>query len=116
MGFNERRKHKRKTIQIDVECHISVQQKWVATSITNISIGGVCLISNDQLELHTKIDMVFYLEELKSLTRVTGEVVWTEYNLDREYYLNGICFTEVPDKSIELIQKYIDSSTFDLRR
>jgi hypothetical protein len=116
MAFEERRKHKRKTIKIDVECHISAEQKWVATSITNISLGGLCLITNEQLSIHTKIDLVFYLNELESLTRVVGEIVWTEYDLDKEYYLNGVCFTDVPQKSFEVIQKYIEANTFDVRK
>jgi hypothetical protein len=48
--------------------------------------------------------------------RITGEIVWNEYDLDKEYYSNGIRFTDIPEQFIELLQKYVESSTFDVRK
>jgi c-di-GMP-binding flagellar brake protein YcgR len=112
--MDERRLHRRKTIEIDVEAHISAQQKWVGVRSRNISRGGMCLITSTMIPLNTELDIVFYINEFDKLLRVRGTVVWNECDLDSGRYLHGVKFDPLSDSANDVISKYVESTTFNV--
>ena len=70
------RRHVRHVTGIPVEVNLEYHQNYQASedTITNVSIGGLCFIANDRLDIHESIQVRFPL--LDENTSIDGNVVW----------------------------------------
>ena len=97
MAREEKRKHKRLYITVDVEFDISTHQEWVASSAKNFSTEGMCLLTKEYIPVGSLLLIKFRVPDCDTLIDVTGEVVWNgDYSISNEqYYENGIKFIEI---------------------
>jgi c-di-GMP-binding flagellar brake protein YcgR len=112
--MKERRKHKRIDITIDVEYNMSRQQSWFEAGTRNICCMGICLITPTLLSPGSVLHLRFKLPDTSRKIEVTGEVIWEDYVLEKNYYITGIQFTEIKQSDIELITKFINNATFEM--
>ena len=114
--MNENRKFKRKKITINVDCDISKDQKWLDTSTSDISAGGMCLVTRKALAVGFQLTMKFLIPDTDRAIIVDGKVIWHEKFLKKnnaENYYNGIQFININRVDRDFIEKYIESTTFD---
>ena len=116
MSDEERRQDKRINLVIDVKYNMSTYQDWLVTKIRNLSTGGICLLTKDYIPVGLIFDLVFLIPETPKQIEVSGEIIWNELNMDNEYYTNGVKFLTLKNEDKELIGKYIDNTTFDMRK
>jgi len=121
MNNEEQRQDKRINLVIDVKYHMSTYQNWlVAPTLVakteNLSTGGVCLLTNTYIPVGSFLDLIFVIPETSISIEVSGEIIWNEKNIDDEYYTNGVKFLSLKNEEMELIGKFIDNATFDMRR
>lgn len=117
MNLEEKRKNQRLYITLDVEFDISSHQHWEASSVKNISVDGICLLTREHLPVGSLLYIKFYIPDFETIIDVTGEVMWHgEHSIsDEQYYENGIKFIEIKSSYRELISTYIEGKTFEKR-
>ncbi|MBN2532671.1 MAG: PilZ domain-containing protein [Spirochaetales bacterium] len=117
MDLEEKRRNERLYITIDVEFDISIHQHWVTSSVKNISVNGICLLTKEYLPIGSLLYIKFRIPDVDTMINVTGEVIWHgEHSLsDDKYYENGIKFIEIKSSYKELIGKFIEGITFEKR-
>ena len=78
------RRHVRHVTGIPVEVNLEYHQNYEASedTITNVSIGGLCFIADDRLDIHESIQVRFPL--LDEGTCIDGKVVWCN-KIERGY-------------------------------
>jgi len=114
--MNEKRKFQRKRITIDVECDISKSQKWLDSTASDISVGGMCLVTKHEVGVGTQLTIKFILPETEHTVTVQSKIVWVEKFLKKNQdvgYYNGIQFQNISRDDRDLIDKYVESTTFD---
>ncbi|MCP4388562.1 MAG: PilZ domain-containing protein [Gammaproteobacteria bacterium] len=70
------RRHVRHVTGIPIEINLEYHQSMQAAedSITNVSLGGLCFIANDRLEINEAIQVRFPVLDQEKL--IDGKVVW----------------------------------------
>ena len=70
------RRHVRHVTGIPVEVKIEYRHSYRAAGdrIGNVSVGGLCFVANDRLDIHEAIEVRFPV--LDESTRIEGKVVW----------------------------------------
>ncbi len=70
------RRHVRHVTGIPIEVNLEYQQNYQAAedSITNVSLGGLCFVASDRLEINEAIQVRFPV--LDEETLIYGKVVW----------------------------------------
>ncbi len=89
------RRHVRHVTGIPVEVSLEYHQPYQASedTITNVSIGGLCFIAEDRLDIDEAIQVRFPL--LDNQTSIDGKVVWC--NKTHRGYEVGLEFND-PDE------------------
>ncbi|MCM8800666.1 MAG: PilZ domain-containing protein [Candidatus Omnitrophica bacterium] len=109
MGWEEKRKYQRAYIKFPVEYRS--QNFWQYIDATDISAGGLFLVTNNVEPPGTKIEVMFELGEEKKFVHAEGVVAWNrkEPAQDSEGKINpagmGIMFTKLTPMSA---QDFID--------
>lgn len=110
------RKFPRLNLSCDVE--YTVDNEFPASSYhressktKDISTGGMCFITYNNLPLGTIIKLKFRLGNEEHPMEVKGRVVWSEmFNIGgMEGWDNGVEFIDIAEKDRYRILKYIDS-------
>lgn len=70
------RRHVRHVTGIPIEVSLDYQQNYQAAedTITNVSLGGLCFVANDRLDINESIQVRFPV--LDEETLIDGKVVW----------------------------------------
>ncbi|MFH1824696.1 MAG: PilZ domain-containing protein [Candidatus Firestonebacteria bacterium] len=89
MGLDSTRKHKRVRVSLPVEIFDILNNKDIVGRIIDISAGGVALITNEQLTLHSPISLTFEVGGIK-YDKLSADVV-REIQKEEQYFL-GIAF------------------------
>ena len=110
------RRHIRQVTGIPIEVTLDYQQGQVEEDeITNVSLGGLCFIANDKLDIDESIHVRFPI--LKQETRLSGRVVWC--NKSNRGYEVGLEFDDPSElerlKTIEQIH-HIEKFREEVRR
>ena len=113
--MDEKRKAKRIKLKINVEYDMSEYQKWVEAQSGNLSESGICIVSNKEIPVASQLHLKFTLPDSKIPINVSGTVVWNEFSLSDNFYINGIEFKDVSEENKGIIRKYISAATFDVR-
>lgn len=114
--MNDKRQYKRKKITINVDYDISREQKWLDSTASDISAGGMCLVSRKPMKVDSSMKLKFIIPDSDTPIFVSGKVVWNEKFLKKnndEYFYNGVEFTRIESNDRALINKYVESTTFD---
>ncbi|MBN2737791.1 MAG: PilZ domain-containing protein [Spirochaetales bacterium] len=111
--MDERRKYKRKQISIDVEYDMQPEHLGKANA-TDISQGGICLITKTQLQRGREFDIKFYVPEFNHAVKVTGKVAWSREEGEKRklHYINGIEFRKMDERDLDVIIKFVEGATF----
>ncbi len=113
--MSERRKSRRINLDINLEYDISEYQKWVEARSSNLSEHGICIITGKELPVGSAVELKFTLPDSNTPLRVTGRVMWNEFSLDDDFYIQGLEFSNLSADSLHIIRKYISAATFDVR-
>ena len=118
--FDERRKHERINIDIDIDLIANLRRdtgsELYQSSVKNISEGGVCILLDKELKPETNVHINFYIPEITSKPiEVSGKTIWGKPAEKGKGYLHGIMFTDVPEKDKALIET-LRSLIYDIRK
>jgi uncharacterized protein (TIGR02266 family) len=113
--MDERRKSRRINLTIDLEYDLSEYQKWVEAHARNLSEDGICIITARELPVGTAVELKFTLPDSNTSLRVSAKVIWNEFSLDDDFYIQGLEFGNLSPDSLQIIRKYISAATFDIR-
>lgn len=105
------RRHVRHVTGIPVEVKIEYQQNYQASddTITNISLGGLCFIANDRLDIHEAIQVRFPV--LDENTSIDGKVVWC--NKTERGYEVGLEFNDAEEvERLKMIEQICQIENF----
>jgi c-di-GMP-binding flagellar brake protein YcgR len=114
--MKEKRKSRRIEIEIDVTVDRIDKKNISREKIKNISPGGICLITDYDLPLSASINLIFYLADFNKVIIATGEIVWNEYLIDKDYFYCGVKFIKIAGKFKEMITQYVNDGFFDIRK
>ena len=110
-SYNKRmRKFKRTEIELEVKYQpIRIRnQNWYTTVIRGLGTGGICMISMEYLGIGTIIQIQLPLTSSSKIIVATGEVLWSDFLVDRNLYEAGIKFINLKKIDKEMISKHID--------
>lgn len=114
MGRN-RRKHERIEINLMTDFKGDDDSASYRSCIKDISEGGVCVILDHELQLHTEVHINFSIPVItKKSIKVSGKVVWGKAIENEKGFAHGIALTDVPETYEEIIQ-YVRSLVYDIR-
>jgi c-di-GMP-binding flagellar brake protein YcgR len=100
MGLEEKRRYKRVRVSIPVEIFDILNNKYILGRIIDISAGGVAVVTNEKLEVHTPISLNFELVGMK-YEKIPADVV-REIEKEDKYYLGIAFFNMSIEKQEEL--------------
>ena len=80
--------------------------------IKNISIKGVCIVANRQIEIGTFLYLVIHLPGIDPPIEAVGQVIWqdvsTEFENNRgKYYDIGVAFVELSDYNLNRLMRLL---------
>ena len=75
--------------------------------LKNISIKGVCLVVNKQIELNTSLYLTIYLPGIDPPVEATGRVIWKSF---------ASCFGKDDTMHYDLGVEFLKLSDYDLNR
>ena len=78
------RRFKRVEIELEVYYQSIKYHNWYATVTMGIGTGGICLISKEYLGIGSIIKIRLSLSSLRTSIEVTGEVLWSNFLIDRK--------------------------------
>lgn len=104
------RKFKRTKIDLEVKYQpIRIRnQNWYTTVIRGLGTGGICMISLEYLGIGTIIQIQLPLTSSSKIIKVTGEILWIDFLVDRNLYEAGIKFINLKNNEKDMISKHID--------
>lgn len=111
----ERRKFPRLLLSVGVEYNVinkGVVEPAVTTYSKNISVGGICIILLERVELNSVLDLTFSMPDCKQTIKAQGEVVWLRefvigVNQTIKGYEAGIEFTNISEEDKNKINEYV---------
>ncbi len=111
--MQERRKSERITYELVVGYNTFDTEEFIETRSRDLSGGGICLVTRDRLDPGTVIELSFIIPGTREPIAVSGVVIWNESQDEGDKYLIGVKFTKIDDKHMALIQKFVNSMTFE---
>ena len=109
----ERRKFLRLNALVDVVYNkVSPSQKVEVSLTKNISKGGICLITYEELKVSDNLDLNIYLPENKIPVHVIGRVAWVKDFIicnipNGKRFDVGIEFLTITEEDQKKIDKYV---------
>jgi c-di-GMP-binding flagellar brake protein YcgR len=110
--MNERRRYARTRIDIDVDYQLARDQEWLHGRMKDLGEGGICLVSAVAFGITARIELRFRIPDTERPITVQGDVMWENFDIDRDVYLVGIQFASVETRDMELIEKFVRQETF----
>lgn len=107
-SFKSMRKFKRIEIELEVNYQSIKYHNWYATVTKGIGTDGICLISKEYLGIGSIIKIRMPLSSLGKSIEVIGEVLWSDFLIDRKLYESGIKFENLEDIEKVMISEFID--------
>jgi hypothetical protein len=104
---------KRVEVEIEVNYQSIKYHNWYSTVTKGIGTGGICLLSKEYLGIGTIIKIRMPLSSLTTSIEVTGEVLWSDFLIDRKLYESGIKFENLEDIEKVLISEFIDDFIYN---
>ena len=111
---------RRKFPRAYVRCLIYMKKKdnarMISTHTENISVGGMCVILNEDLGLFQNVAIELYLKEGASdSVKCAGTVVWVvkKHGVKKEdpvLYDTGIEFADISDESRKKVSKVVEKA------
>ena len=101
MGIDQRRAPR---LPLDVRVNYSFDA--IAHS-KDISEGGICLITEEELAAGKMLNIQFILPENERKIQAIGKIMWCR-KATEHYYESGIEFWDIADKDKEAIKRYLD--------
>jgi c-di-GMP-binding flagellar brake protein YcgR len=115
--MKEQRKFDRFLLEMEIKHHKKGDKNTSArTKSKNISKGGICITTDDgPLEKGDTYILYFTLPGQSEQIRVEGRVVWNNKytSASIELYDNGIEFTNISKKQLDMIEQYRLGSVFE---
>jgi hypothetical protein len=112
MTGNSSKKTMRKFIRAKIEFEVRYQpiknQNWYKTVTKSIGTDGICLISMEYLGIGATVKIQMSLTNTKKYIIVIGDVIWSNFLIDRKLYESGIKFRRLDNIDKDLISKHID--------
>ena len=110
---DEKRKYARLNTLVDIVYNkrvVSEEENLMLAK--NISMGGICIISYEELKPQEALDLEVYLPEDKKPIKVLGRVAWIKEfvigdPLKGKRYDVGVEFVRISDENREKINKYV---------
>lgn len=105
------RRHVRHVTGIPVEVNLEYDQNYRASedTITNVSLGGLCFIASDRLDIHETIQVRFPV--LDENTSIDGRVVWC--NKTERGYEVGLEFNDPEEvERLKMIEQICQIENF----
>ncbi|MBN1411721.1 MAG: PilZ domain-containing protein, partial [Spirochaetales bacterium] len=93
---------------IDAECRTGQEKSRLLARITDIGKGGVCLVSNQIIEIGTLLTIKFRLPKIGLISDMNGIVIWTKKGDIEGQYISGIGFLNYKSPDIARIMNCID--------
>jgi len=104
----ENRKHKRIKVMLDVK----IDQQDAFACIENVSIGGLCLLSEKKYAIDTILDLFFPLSQrtqsilFQKSVKALCVVVWNK-QISEHYHAHGMKFIKMSKQDELVLLKYI---------
>ena len=110
------RKHPRSQADFMIMCEVShgdnVQHQSIAPFspiIVNLSQGGICIATDENLQENKKIKMIFAAASSYEHIELTGEIVWCKLQSNGMYH-SGVIFSELDPESCDLLKACLQES------
>ncbi|MFH1768166.1 MAG: PilZ domain-containing protein [Candidatus Omnitrophota bacterium] len=108
----ERRQYPRLTASVDIKYSVVPANSLNEIGCTkNISIGGICLIVYEKVEIGSVLFLEFILPDTNDSIKATGNVAWTEeFSISTDAmprYDVGIEFINIDKDARDKISRYI---------
>ena len=113
--MKEQRKNKRINIYIEVDYSCNKTTPGSKANCKDISEKGINLLTNNHLPFGSILHMKFVIPDNCFIIQISGIVKWNDFDLRENLYTNGIKFCDIKKEQQEIIKKFIDKTTFDLR-
>ena len=111
-SFKERRKYARLKAAVEVKYLVIGKPGAIQTSSKNISAGGLCILTEEQLASETPLQLEIKLPDVKDCIRSLGRVIWQKRfeaagESPRVYFNTGIEFTGISDFDRFNLNRYV---------
>ena len=80
--------------------------------IKNISIKGVCIVTNRQIEIGTALNLIIHLPGIDPPIETKGESIWKDVSSEFDdnpgkYYDIGVAFIELSDYNLNRLMRLL---------
>lgn len=113
MDFQEKRSFPRLNLRIPVQYkRIKGRTNILRATVTkDIGAGGVKLLSNDYIPLHTKLKVDIFLTPKSESVSAVSKIVWIQKHPRSDQYDLGLQFTDIPENNRTVISGYINRNS-----
>ena len=110
--FKERRNYARLKATVEVKYLVIGKPGTIQVSSKNISAGGLCIVTEEQLTAETPLQLKIKLPDIKDPIRALGKAVWQKKfeaagENPRVYFDTGIEFTGISDFDRFNLNRYV---------
>ena len=106
----KRRESRRIESTLPILYQPSIHQNWYMTVISSLGLGGLCLSSSEYLSNGIILKLRFLLPGSQVNINATGEVLWSEFMIDKKLFESGVRFLRLDKTGKELISNYVDET------
>ncbi len=111
-SYQEKRKYPRLKAAVDVKYTVIGKPGEIKVFSQDISAGGLCIITEEQLVADTPLQLKIRIPDLKDPIAALARVVWQQKGeaggeRAKEYFKTGIEFTGISDFDRFNINRYI---------
>lgn len=106
-GGAEQRVHKRFEVTALVDC--TGRELLLNHRVSNISLGGICILSESVEELGSVVDLVINFPEQDTSMAIQGEVVWCNTESPRDM---GIRYLNLDDDRRTTLRRFLEARGF----
>ena len=115
-AFEERRKYVRLQASVEVKYTVIGKPGTIKVSSENISAGGLCIITEEELAADTPLQLEIAIPDLKDPIHALARVVWQQKfeataKQPKAYFNTGIEFTGISDFDRFNINRYVMERT-----
>jgi uncharacterized protein (TIGR02266 family) len=100
----EKRRHRRASLVTEVKCDPSGKDELLVTR--DVSTGGLFIITKKPLPMDSSVSLSFNLGDGHPLISCRGKVVYSMQGMGM-----GIQFMDLPDESLQSLQKFVDEAS-----
>ena len=111
--FKERRKYARLKATAKIKYTVIGNPGTIQVSSINISAGGLCIVTAEQLAVETPLQLGIKLPDIKDPIRALAKVVWQKKKFEvagenpKVYFETGIEFTGTSDFDRFNLKRYV---------